>query len=63
MANELPAPIDAPTGFLNGYFSYDRQREAAECFQVSEMAVENQLKNNRLIQRDGDGDFPEPLAA
>ena len=63
MANELPAPIEALTGFLNGDFSDERQREAAEYSLVAEMAVENHLKNNRLTQRDGDGDFPEPLAA
>lgn len=62
-ATELLAPIDVLTRFLNGDFSDDRQREAAEYFQISEMAVENHLKNHRLIPRDGDGDFPEPLAA
>ena len=52
-AAEFLAPIDAVDAFLSGDYSEDRQREAADRFQVSSYAIRSPLVNNHRLGRQG----------
>lgn len=52
-AAEFLAPIDAVDAFLSDDYSEERQREAADHFQVSSYAVRSLLVNNHRLGRQG----------
>ncbi len=52
-AAEFLAPIGAVDAFLSGDYSEDRQREAADHFQVSSYVIRSLLVNNQRLGRQG----------
>jgi hypothetical protein len=60
-AGEFLCPVNSLLGFLNDDFSDEKQQDAAEHFNVSQLTVQTLLVNNGYLDRE-DSELPDPEA-